>query len=151
MPKKLQKLSFPVSLSLLDLCWSQNSSFINIYSDSIDQQAGRPHLCIWMTIEQRGGREEERGKEGERELVGHISFHASLPTNQFNASTKTKVLSYCLHYRGKSKKIYPGGKSKGKIQQYRWNTVGPNSLCTVKQKTIFTTLFWFATFVLELF
>lgn len=49
-----------------------------------------------------------------RELVGHISFHALLPTNKFNASTKTKVLSYCLHYRGKSEKYILGAKAKVK-------------------------------------
>jgi len=49
-----------------------------------------------------------------RELVGHISFHASLPTNKFNVSTKTKVLSYCLHNRGKSEKYILGAKAKVK-------------------------------------
>lgn len=58
-----------------------------------------------------------------RELVGHISFHALLPTNKFNASTKTKVLSYCLHYRGKSEKYILGAKAKVKYNStgaIRW-------------------------------
>lgn len=58
-----------------------------------------------------------------RELVGHISFHALLPTNKFNASTKTKVLSYCLHYRGKSEKYILRAKAKVKYNstgEIRW-------------------------------